>query len=76
MFNILKKILDLHNDLPFLPEKMKIEKVQKHVVNLNGKTEYVIHIIYLKQALNHRLFFKKVQRTIKFNSLNAKVSIM
>ena len=39
MFNILKKILDLHNDLPFLPEKMKIEKVEKHVVNLNDKIE-------------------------------------
>ena len=25
----LEKLHDLHNDLPFLPEKMKIEKVEK-----------------------------------------------
>ena len=36
---------------------MKIEKVEKLVANLNDKTEYVIHIRSLKQALNHGLFF-------------------
>ena len=30
---------ELHNDLPFLPERMKIEKVEKLVVNLHDKTE-------------------------------------
>ena len=34
MFNILKKLHELQNDLPFLPEKMKIEKVENHVTNL------------------------------------------
>ena len=68
LFNILKKILDLHNYLPFLPEKGKIEKVEKHVVNLNDKIEYVVHIICLKQSLNNRLNL--------FNSLNAKFSII
>ena len=34
----LKKIHDLHNDLPFFPE-MKIEKVEKLVGNLQDKTE-------------------------------------
>ena len=38
----------------FLPERMKIEKVEKLVTNLHGKNEYVIHIRNLKQALNHR----------------------
>ena len=38
---------------------MKIEKVEKLVTNLNDKTEYVIHIRNLKQALNHRLILKK-----------------
>ena len=46
---------------------MKIEKVEKLVANLHDKTEYVIHIRNLKQALNHRLILKKVHRVIKFN---------
>ena len=58
---------NLHNDLPFSPERKKIEKVEKAVANLHDKTEYVIHIRNLKQALNHRLVLKKVRRMIKFN---------
>ena len=46
---------------------MKIEKVEKLVANLHDKTEYVINIRILKQALNHRLVLKKVHRVIKFN---------
>ena len=46
---------------------MKIEKVEKLVANLHDKTEYVIHIRNLKQALNHGLVLKKVNRMIKFN---------
>ena len=46
---------------------MKIEKVEKFVVNLHDKTEYVIHIRNLKQALNHRLVLKKVHKEIEFN---------
>ena len=38
---------------------MKIEKVEKLVANLLDKTEYVVKIRNLKQALNHRLVFKK-----------------
>ena len=41
---------ELHNDLPFLPKRMKIEKCGKLVANLHDKTEYVIHITNLKQA--------------------------
>ena len=63
----LEKLHELHNDLPFLPERMKIEKVEKLVANLHDKTEYVINIRILKQALNHRLVLKKVHRVIKFN---------
>ena len=43
-----KKLHKLHNDLPFLPEKINIEKVEKLVANLHDKTEYVIHIRNLK----------------------------
>ena len=40
---------------------MEIEKVEKLVANLDDKTEYVIHIRNLKQALNHGFVFKKVR---------------
>ena len=45
---------------------MKIEKVKKLVANLHEKTENVIHIRNLKQALNHGLFLKNLYRIIKF----------
>ena len=38
---------------------MKIEKVEKLVANLLDKTEYVVKIRNLKQALNHRLVLKQ-----------------
>ena len=46
---------------------MKIEKVEKLVVNLHAKIEYVIHIRNLKQVLNHGLVLKKVRKVITFN---------
>ena len=54
-----EKLHDLHNDLPFLPERMKIEKVEKRVANLNDENEYVIHIRKFKEALKHGLVLKK-----------------
>ena len=64
----LEKLHELPNDLPFLPERMKIEKLKKLGANLHDKTEYVIHIRSLKQALNLGLAFKKFfSRVIKFN---------
>ena len=46
---------------------MKIERFKKLVANLHDKTEYVIHIRNLKQALNNRPVLRKVHRFIKFN---------
>ena len=46
---------------------MNIEKVEKLVANLHDKTEYVIHIRNLKQALNNGLVLKKVHRVLRFN---------
>ena len=63
----LEQLHELHNDLPFLPERMKIEKIEKLAANLHDKTEYVIHIRNSKQALNHGLIFKKVNKVIKIN---------
>ena len=62
-----EKLHELHNDLPFLCERMKTEKVEKFVSSLHNKTEYVIHVRNLQQTLNHGLVLKKVQRVIKFN---------
>ena len=63
----LEKLHELHNDLPFLPESIKIENVEKLVANLQDKTEYVIHIRNLKQAFDYELVLKKLHRVIKFN---------
>lgn len=43
------------------------EKVEKLVANRHDKNEYVVHIRYSKQALNHGLVPKKVHGRIKFN---------
>ena len=58
---------ELHNDLPVLHKRTKIEKIEKLVANLYHKTEYVIHIRNLKQILNNGIVLKKVHRVIKFN---------
>ena len=50
---------NFHNDLPFLRERKKIEKVEKFITNLHDKTEYVIHIGNSKQALKHGLVLKE-----------------
>ena len=35
---------EIHNDLPFLPERVKIKIVEELVTNLHDKTEYVIYM--------------------------------
>ena len=62
-----KELHDLHNDLQFMCEKMKINKVEKLVPNLYDKKKYVIHIRALDQALKHGLVHEKVHRVIEFN---------
>ena len=51
----------------FLPERIKIEKIEKLATNFHEKKEFVIHIRYLKQALNQRLVLKKAHRVIKLS---------
>ena len=51
-FKVDVKFHEVSNGLPFLPERIKIEKVEKWVANL-------------KQALNNGLVLKKVHRVIK-----------
>ena len=62
-----KNLHGFHEDLPFLPERMNIDKCNKLVCNLYDKKNYVVHIRSLKQALNHGLIVKKVHRVIQFN---------
>ena len=61
----LKLMLKLHNSLPFLPESMKIKKVEKTVANFHDKNVYVFQIINFKQALNHGLVLKRLHKVIK-----------
>ena len=61
-----KKLFSSHKELPFLPERRKLEKVQKLVCSIKDKEKYLIHIRALKQALNHGLKLKRVHRVIKF----------
>ena len=48
-----EKLHIVQKDLPFLPGRMKIEKVEKPVANLHTENKYDIHIRNLKQALNY-----------------------
>ena len=62
-----RKLHDLHSDLPFLPKRIKIDKCKKLVCDLRNKKRYVVHIMSLKQALNHGLKLKRVHRIIEFS---------
>ena len=43
-----KNLHNLYSDLPFLPERLKIEKCNKLVCNVYDKKNYVAHIRALK----------------------------
>ena len=63
-----KTLFNSQKDLPFLPERKKVEKVEKFCIcSIEDKEKYVIHVRALKQALNHGLKLKEVHRVIKFN---------
>ena len=57
----------LHSNLPFLPERIKINKCSKLTCTVENKENYVIHIRALKQSINNGLIIKKVHRVIQFN---------
>ena len=64
-----KRLHELHSDLPFLSERMEVNKCKNSfVIYLTRKNmKYVVHINTLKQALNHGLKLKKIYRVIEFN---------
>ena len=57
-----EKLQERHNDLPFLPERRKFEKVEKLGTNLHDKTEYVIHITKFK--VNIKSLIKNLAKTV------------
>ena len=63
----LEKLHDLHNYLPFLPVRMKIEKFERLVANLHDWNEYFIHIRNLKG--NQELVLKKFHKILKFKQM-------
>ena len=53
-----KRLQNLHNDLPFLPERIKIKKCNKLVCNLYDENNYVAHKNF-KSSIKSRISFKK-----------------
>ena len=58
---------DTHNEYPLAPERLRVNKVDKLIPNLNNKEKYVIHHRSLKQYLDLGLKLTKIHRGVKFN---------
>ena len=43
-----KTLFNNHKDLPFLPERQKVEKVKKLICSIEDKEKYVIHTRAIK----------------------------
>ena len=61
-----EKLHDLHNGIPFMCTKMKVNGAEKLIPNLCDKNKYIIHIRALKQAIDHGLILEKIHRCIRF----------
>ena len=66
MFSTPKNYMNFTWTYHFYQKEWNLEKIKKLVTSLHDKNEYVIHIINLKQALNHRLILKNVHGVTKF----------
>ena len=60
------EIHDIHNCLPFFPEKKKVNNVTQLVCTLENKVMYSTHYTMLKLALKHGLKLTKIHKVIKF----------
>ena len=65
-FEYPKNLHDLHSDLPFLPERIRISKCNKLVSNLYDKNKCCTHN-NTKTSTKPGTSIKKVHRVIKFN---------
>ena len=54
-----KKLINLHRDLPFLPERKKVETCKKLAFNIHNKENYVVHIRALKKSYKSWINTKK-----------------
>ena len=61
-----KELFNFHKDLPFLPERKKVNKREKLICSTEDNEKYVVHKRALKQASNHGLILK-VHRVIKLH---------
>ena len=61
-----KTLRIFHSDLHFLPDRVKVNKVKKLVCIVTDKENYSIHIVTLKQALNHGLKLMRVHSVISY----------
>ena len=59
MLNTPKKLHDLHSDLPFLPERMKIDKYQKLACNLHNKKKICCTYKVIKTSLRSWIKIEK-----------------
>ena len=57
-----KRLHNLHCNLPFFPERMKINKCNKLVCNLRDKKNYAVQIRSLKKALDYGIILNKCTR--------------
>lgn len=55
-----------HNDYPFLPERVKLQNVEKLCTTLNSREKYVLHLKNIQQAIQNGLKVTKVHRILKF----------
>ena len=60
-----KNLHNMHVDLPFLPERMKIKKCNKLVCNLYDKKQLCCTCNNFN--INHGLILKKVHRVVQFS---------
>ena len=65
-----KELHDLHNNFPFCPENIQINKTNKLVCTLRDREKYVIHNVALQQAVKHGLKIKEIHRILKFKESN------
>ena len=61
-----EELHDLHNEYPLAPERLRINKVNKLIPNLNDKEKYIVHLKNLKLYLSLGLKLTKIHRGIKF----------
>ena len=61
-----KELYKSDSDLPFLSDRMKVNKVNKLVNYFYDKNNYAIHIFALKKAIAPGLILKEVHKVISF----------